>query len=109
MSQAIRPHTGKVNIQAETISAPTPHLTADSLRVAPTPMIAVLMVCVVLRGIPKVEASIMTRPEAVSAAKPWTGFSFVIPIPIVRMILHPPQAVPTPIVPAHSRMIQVGM
>jgi hypothetical protein len=53
--------TGKVRIHAVKICLVTPHLTAESRRVAPTPMIAVLMVCVVLNGIPRKEAMRMTR------------------------------------------------
>ena len=43
---------GIVNIQAQTMRPATPHLTADNLRVAPTPTIEPVMVCVVDTGVP---------------------------------------------------------
>ena len=42
-----------VRIQAHTILPATPHLTAEMRRVAPTPMMAPVMVCVVETGIPR--------------------------------------------------------
>src|SRR6266542_3657073 len=42
-----------VRIQAQTIRPATPHLTAEMRRVAPTPMIAPVMVCVVDTGMPR--------------------------------------------------------
>ena len=45
-AHAIRPQAGKVSTHAVTISRPTPHRTAESRRVLPTPKMAVLMVWV---------------------------------------------------------------
>jgi len=44
---------GIVNTHAQTILRATPQRTAESRRVAPTPIIAPAIVCVVLTGIPK--------------------------------------------------------
>ncbi len=44
---------GIVRIQAQTIRPATPQRTAESRRVAPTPTIAPVIVCVVLTGTPK--------------------------------------------------------
>ena len=41
-----------VRIQAQTMRPATPHLTADNLRVAPTPTIEPVIVCVVETGVP---------------------------------------------------------
>ena len=46
---------GKVRIQVITISLAIPHRTAERRLVAPTPIIAVLIQCVVLTGIPRYE------------------------------------------------------
>ena len=48
---------GMVSIQAQMISPATPQRTAVSLRNEPTPIIAPVMVCVVLTGTPKAEAT----------------------------------------------------
>ena len=47
---------GIVRTHAQTICRATPQRTADSRRVAPTPMIAPVIVCVVLTGMPKLLA-----------------------------------------------------
>ena len=47
---AIKPAAGIVSTQAHTIRPATPHLTADSRRVAPTPTMAPVIVCVVETG-----------------------------------------------------------
>lgn len=49
---AMNPAAGIVSIQAQTILPATPHLTADSRRVAPTPTMAPVIVCVVETGVP---------------------------------------------------------
>jgi hypothetical protein len=49
---AIVAAAGIVNIQAQTIRPATPHFTAESRRVAPTPTIAPVIVCVVDTGVP---------------------------------------------------------
>ena len=68
--QEMMPQIGKVRIQAVTISRLTPHLTAENLFVAPTPTIEALIVCVVLKGIPKCDAIMMVNAAPVSAANP---------------------------------------
>ena len=49
---ATKAAAGIVSIQAHTIRPATPHLTADNLRVAPTPTIEPVIVCVVETGVP---------------------------------------------------------
>ena len=88
---------GMVMIQAQTILRVTPHLTAVTRRVAPTPIMAPVMVWVVLTGIPPQAAPIKLMAPAVSALKPPNGFKAVIFCPIVRTILQPPDRVPSPI------------
>ena len=66
------------------------------------------MTCVVESGIPSSEAPVIVIAAAVSAAKPWTGCSFTILWPIVRMMRQPPAAVPAAIVTAQRTMIQNG-
>ncbi len=61
---------GKVIIQAVTILPAIPQRTADSRRVAPTPIIDVLMQWVVLTGIPRNEATSITEAAEVWAIKP---------------------------------------
>ena len=63
-------HIGKVKIHAIRIFPATPHLTADSLFVAPTPIMEVVITWVVLTGIPKELAPRMTAVAQVSAANP---------------------------------------
>ena len=53
------PRAGIVRTHPQTIRRATPHRTAESRFVAPTPMIAPVIVCVVLTGIPKRVASRM--------------------------------------------------
>ena len=88
-----------VRIHAHTMRPATPHLTADSLRVAvtPTPMIAPVMVCVVETGMPAAVAPNSVIAPAVSAQKPPTGRSFVIFMPIVFTMRQPPNSVPSAI------------
>ena len=87
---------GIVSIQAPTIFRAIPHLTAESLSVAPTPIIDEDITCVVLTGIPSpCETPNKVMAPAVSAAAPSTGVNFVILVPIVLTILHPPTIVPS--------------
>lgn len=74
---------GIVKSHAHTIRPAMPHLTAESLRVAPTPTIAPVIVCVVETGIPVSVAPKRVAAPAVSAQNPPTGFNFVILEPIV--------------------------
>ena len=59
----ISPQPGNVKIHVSIISFTTPKLIADSLFTAPTPMIALVFVCVVDTGIPNtLERSRHTAP-----------------------------------------------
>src|SRR5215510_7458040 len=51
-SAAIVAAAGIVRIHAQTIRPATPHFTADNRRVAPTPTIEPVIVCVVETGVP---------------------------------------------------------
>jgi hypothetical protein len=70
VSQLTAPQMGKVRIQAETISPVTPQRTAENRRADATPIMDVLIVCVVLSGIPSRDASSIVLAAAISAAKP---------------------------------------
>jgi hypothetical protein len=76
VNQAIAPQTGKVKIQAIATSLTTLHRTAENRLAAPTPMIAVLIVCVALSGMPNRGASSM------AVAAPCLGGE-----PLVRFVL----------------------
>src|SRR5262245_64231837 len=69
---------GIVSTQAQTICRATPQRTADRRRVAPTPTMEPVIVCVVLTGTPISVAVMSDAAAPVSAAKPPTGCSFVI-------------------------------
>src|SRR6266700_5593831 len=94
---AIKAAPGIVRTQAQTMRRATPHLTAESLRVEPTPTIAPVIVCVVDTGIPASVAPNRAIAPAVSAQNPPTGLSFVIFEPIVCTIRQPPERVPSAI------------
>ena len=66
--------------------------------VVPTPMMEEQITWVVLTGIPAADAPRIVTAPAVSAAKPFTGRSFVILYPMVLTIRHPPASVPSAIV-----------
>ena len=83
---------------AHTILLARPQRTAERRFVAPTPTIAPVIVCVVLTGMPKRDAESMTSAPAVSAQKPPTGRSFVMRVPIVCTMRHPPKSVPSEII-----------
>jgi len=55
---AMNAEQGMVSTHAQTILSATPHRTADNLRVAPTPMIAPVIVWVVETGMPNPVAGI---------------------------------------------------
>ena len=78
-----------VNTQAHTIRRATPQRTAESRFVAPTPIIAPVIVCVVLTGMPASAVPNSVMAPAVSAQKPPTGFSLVIFDPMVCTIRQP--------------------
>lgn len=62
---------GIVRTHAATISRTTPHLTADEYpRVAPAPMIAPVIACVVETGTPRDVITESTKPPAIEAEKP---------------------------------------
>ena len=70
MIKPSRPQPGKVSTQASAISPTILQFTAESLRDAPTPMIAVVFVCVVLTGMPVSEEKSRQSDAPASAAKP---------------------------------------
>lgn len=69
----IRADKGIVKIHAHTIFPATPQRTAVSLLVEPTPTMAPVIVCVVLTGMPAIDAPIIEIAAAVSAQKPPIG------------------------------------
>ena len=72
---------GKVSTHAASMLRATPHLTAEARLIEPTPITEPLMHCVVLTGMPRLDAASITAAAAVSAAEPRTGVSLVILIP----------------------------
>ena len=76
--------------QAATILPATPQRTADSRRVAPTPMIDVVMMCVVDTGTANTSRCVIITEATVWAANPSAGVSWMIRRPSVRMIRKPP-------------------
>ncbi len=71
-NEAIAALAGMVIIHAYTMRFPTPHRTADSLLVAPTPMIEPAIAWVVLTGIPISAIDARIAPPPVSAQNPGT-------------------------------------
>ena len=104
-----RPHPGKVSTHASAISFTTLQFTAEILFAAPTPMIDVVLVCVVETGMPVVEARKRQIAAAISDAKPWYTSSFVIFCPTSFIILYPPMDVPRPIMAEHMIISQMGI
>src|SRR3954452_7058483 len=96
---------GMVRTHAMTIRWPQIHRTDRSPRVVPTPRIDPVMAWVVLMGTPPNVAAKMVVAAAVSAQNPPTGFSRVMPEPIVLTIRHPPNMVPNAMAPLQVRMI----
>ncbi len=99
---------GMVNSHAQTIWPATPHRTADHRLVAPTPTMAPVMAWVVLTGMPRKVANRIADAAPVSAANPFTGWSFVMRDPIVWMIRHPPDSVPRPMAACAISITQNG-
>jgi len=95
-----------VRIQARTIFPANPQRTPESRFVAPTPMIAPVIVCVVLTGIPPNAVMSSVRPPAVSAQNPPAGLSFVIFCPMVLTMRQPPSNVPIAIAKWDIRITQ---
>src|SRR5438552_4723435 len=100
---------GIVRIHAHTICRATPQRTADSRFTAPTPVMAPVIVCVVLTGMPRLVAVKRVIAPADSAAKPPKGCSLVIFDPIVWTIRHPPVSVPRAIAAYAARMTHSGI
>jgi hypothetical protein len=75
MIHARKRHAGRVRIQASTILPPTPHLTAENLFDAPTPIMVDEITWVVESGRPILDATSITVAAAVSAANPWMGLN----------------------------------
>src|ERR1044071_1045068 len=98
-----------VRIQAQTMRPATPHFTADNLRVAPTPTIEPVMVCVVETGVPVSVTYASVSAAAGSAQKPPTGLSFVMRVPIVRTMRQPPDNVPNAIAACAESTTVVGI
>src|SRR5437016_4090591 len=97
VSAAMLAAAGMVITHAHTILRVTPHRTADSRRVDPTPMMAPVMVCVVLTGIPFIARPNRHIAAALSAQNPPIGRNAVILWPMVFTILQPPETVPSAI------------
>src|SRR5712691_4147503 len=74
---------GIVSTHAQTICPATPHRTAESRLVDPTPTIEPVIACVVLTPTPRYVAVKTAMAAPVSAANPLTGCSLVIFDPIV--------------------------
>src|SRR5467141_3358802 len=100
---------GIVATHAHTILPATPHRTAEKRCTAPTPVIAPVIVCVVLTGIPKYDDTNSVIAPAVSAQKPPNGVSFVIRWPIVFTMRQPPAIVPSPIAAPAATMTHGGI
>src|SRR5512144_2873405 len=99
---------GIVSSQAHITRPATPQRTADKRWVVPTPTIAPLIVWVVETGTPENVAKKSEIEAADSAHIPLTGCSFVILLPIVCTILHPPNKVPRPIAVWADKTTQSG-
>ena len=105
---AITAAAGNVMIQAITIFVATSHLTAETLRAAPTPITDPVTVWVVDTGMPEqVAANSMIAP-AVVAQLLCTGVSRVIFDPTVCTMRHPPTKVPSPMAAWHVMTTQNG-
>lgn len=65
------PHSGNVQIHVRTMLPAMSHLTARRRFAAPTPMMAVVFVCVVETGMPVSDANSRHSPAASEAANPW--------------------------------------
>src|SRR5688500_6537468 len=85
---------GNVKIQAITMFPATPQRTADRFLVAPTPMIAEVIVWVVEMGRPSWLLTHSTLAATDSAAKPAGGSRWITRRPSVLMIRQPPAYVP---------------
>ncbi len=96
-------------IHAQMMRSTTLSLSALKRLAQPTPMMLVVMACVVEMGMPRLAATARTEAAVVSAANPCTGWSLTILWPSVRMMRQPPAAVPAAMVSAQSTTTQLGM
>src|SRR5690348_12490055 len=87
----------------------TPQRTADTFFVAPTPMIADVIVCVVEIGRPSRDVANSTALATDSAAKPAGGSRWMTRRPSVRMTRQPPEYVPRPRTAADAQKTHSGM
>jgi len=99
---------GTVRTQAHTTRPATPQRTADRRRVAPTPTMAPVIVCVVDTGMPAADVAKSVTAAAVSAHMPPTGCSLVMRMPMVCTMRQPPNIVPIAIAAWQERMTQTG-
>src|SRR5690242_9473346 len=106
---AVSPAAGKVRIQAARMLPATPQRTADSFRVAPTPMTAEVVTCVVETGAAYAYAVVISTADATDwAANPAVLSSLYTRRPSVRIIRQPPDAVPALMARAQAIFTQVG-
>ena len=100
---------GMVNTHAQIIRPATPHLTALIRLSEPTPMMAPVMVCVVLTGMPNADEvnKVIAAPD--SAQNPSTGFNLATFWPIVLTMRQPPNIVPKAMAEWHAITTQKGM
>src|SRR6188508_650037 len=100
--------SGMVSTHAQTMRWATPHFTAEMRLVAPTPMMAPVMVWVVETGMPESVATARVMAPEVSAQKPPMGASLVILLPMVFTMRQPPNIVPNAMAAWLMRMTQSG-
>src|SRR4051812_29685908 len=96
---------GKVSTHAMTMRSPQIQRTERTPLVVPTPRIEPVMAWVVEIGTPRRVAAMIVKAAAVSAQKPPTGWSLVMPEPMVLTMRQPPNIVPMAIAKWHTRMI----
>ena len=99
---------GIVIIHAIIRSSVTPQRTAERRLIEPTPMMLPEITCVVLTGTPKCCVMKSVIAPAVCEQKPSTGVIFVMRLPIVFIIFHPPDIVPIAIAVMQTMGIQLG-
>src|SRR5687767_473165 len=106
---AMKAAAGIVRIHAQTMRPATPHFTAESRRVAPTPTIDPVIVCVVETGVPVMVTYASVSAAALSAQKPPTGLSLVMRVPIVWTMRQPPDSVPKAIAACAANTTDTGI
>src|SRR4051812_50173286 len=95
---ATRPAAGSVTTQATTMLPATPQRTADSRRVAPTPMIEAVGMCVVDTGTANTVAGGMRAPQATGlGGEAFGGGGWVVPPPRGGVVPDPPREGPPPV------------